>query len=191
MIEIWSEMLLRARAWTDGVSATHLSDYQTPMTGMAKAQLLRSSAIGAFSLMAPDGIEIEPTHLEMGKIVLRTKGSDDRYQLKSVAALAFEMDASQQMEMFPRTSTLNVVLYRFDTATTLHLSCAPATIVQAQSGRSRTQLLRVPTVWGSWQSNGAAVEETAAVSSGSFDQGDRDDFGDLGDSDEITVNDGF
>lgn len=185
--ELWPELLLQARSRLDAEATAHLADYGVPMTNMNRVHTLRSNAMGVFAKLDPAGYILEEQYRDFGKIVIGDVSTGQRYQLKSVQALKFELQRGIQLDVFGNTDRqLNVVLYQFDLQDYLHLACAPARFEQVR-GRKSVRLVAEPTKWGVWGVDGG----TNVAEAEGFDQGHEDAYDDLFgvERDDLTDND--
>lgn len=186
--DLWPRLLVPARALLNLWNQETLDSYGFPMTGAAKAHTLRSNALGEFRRLEDERYELDEQYTESGKIHITDVATGRGYQLKSVAALAFEqLPTSATLfgdDPVHGSADVYIVLYEFSTNHLLRLECAAARFVRSKGKRTRVSLLHEPTNWGIFD-----IADAAAVKARTFDPGASVRFNFFGDRDDLTESD--
>lgn len=186
--ELWPSLLVPARARLNLWNQETLDSYGVPMTGAAKAQTLRSNALGEFRRLEDTRYELDEQYTESGKIHITDLATKISYQLKSVAALAFEqLPTSATLfgdDSVYGSADVHVVLYEFSTKDLLKLECGAARFVRSRGKRTKICLLHEPKAWGIFD-----IADTATVKAKAFNPGEIELFNFFGDRDDLTESD--
>lgn len=180
----FAAVMLRGRDYSLQVAALHQKVHRTRPTKMAMAHELRSS-VAAQMVAGATEFELEPQYVDFGRIAFVNPVSGARYQLKSRAALPFELPLPLDGDYISVSPDV-VFLVIFDFVDgELILEIVPARMVKTER-RRRFQLLDGLTPLGSWsdlsqreRSSGFDQEETDSGEHPWWeeDDGTGDEFG--------------
>ena len=171
-LEPIASTLLRGRAYADDLATDHFRQFDRPLTPIARAQTMRSVIQALVLNDNAEGFVLVDSYLHFGRVEVVHDESQRHYLLKARTAMPIETTRqgrfSFRVESEPGTEPLELLLYQFS-GFNMSLATVPAQAVRI-NGRLRFELLgdvKDIDVWAH------------APDSEPFDQGHRDDFGDL------------